>query len=82
MGKIEDSNIRTWFIVGLVIGALASLFVPFVSVHIWMIIAIVAILGGIAIFVGNIIELNWIDVGLPSGAIIGLLIGYFCHYFV
>jgi hypothetical protein len=47
-----------------------------------MIIAIVAILGGVAIFVGKIIELNWIDVGLPSGAIFGLLIGYLCHYFV
>ena len=42
-----------------------------------LIIAIVAIAGGIAVFVGKIKELDWIDVGLPSGAVIGLLVGYF-----
>ena len=77
MGKMENSNVWGWFSVSFILGILAALFIPFVYVNIWMIIAIVAIAGGIAVFVGKIKELNWIDVGLPSGAVIGLLVGYF-----
>ena len=40
-----------------------------------MIIAIIAIAGGIAIFIGKTKELNWVDVGLPLGAVIGLMVG-------
>lgn len=76
MGKMEDSNVWGWFSVSFILGILAALFIPFVYVNIWMIIAIVAIAGGIAVFVGKIKELNWIDVGF-SGAVIGLLVGYF-----
>ena len=38
-------------------------------------IAIIAIAGGIAIFIGKTKELNWVDVGLPLGAVIGLMVG-------
>lgn len=82
MGRMEDSNVIVWAVIGLIVGTLASLFVPFVYVNIWPIIAIVALVGGIAIFVGKIVELDWIDVGLPSGAILGLLIGYLVRAFV
>ena len=40
-----------------------------------MIIAIIAIADGIAIFIGKTKELNWVDVGLPLGAVIGLMVG-------
>lgn len=82
MGRAKGSNVIGWGIIGFIVGILVSLFVPFVYVNIWPIIAIVAIVGGIAIFVGKIVELEWIDVGLPSGAILGLLIGSFVRAFV
>ena len=77
MGKMEDSNMLSWFCGSCILGVLASIFIPFVYIHIWIIIAIIAIAGGIAIFIGKTKELNWVDVGLPSGAVIGLMVGGF-----
>ena len=45
--------------------------------NIWISIAIVCALGAIGVFVGKIIELKWIDAGLPLGALIGGAVAYF-----
>ena len=49
MGKMENSNVWGWFSVSFILGILAALFIPFVYVNIWMIIAADWIAGGVPI---------------------------------
>lgn len=78
MGKMRDSHlVLPSFGVGLIAAAILAGFNLFSCYeHIWVVIAIVAILGLIAVLVGKIKELNWVDVGATFGIFTGLLIGY------
>ena len=78
MGKMRDSHlVLPSFGIGLVAAAILTGFNLFSCYdHIWVVVAIVAILGLIAVLVGKTKELNWIDVGAPFGIFTGLLICY------
>lgn len=45
--------------------------------NIWIPVSVIAIGGFIGVFVGKILELEWIDLGLPIGLLVGLGVGYF-----
>ena len=78
MGSIKQSVFKPAFIIGAIIGFLLVYFNVFNLVaNIWISIAIVCALGAIGVFVGKIIELKWIDAGLPLGALIGGAVAYF-----
>ena len=78
MSKIQNSCFVPALIAGAVIGFLLSFFNVFgVNNNIWIPIALIAIGGAVGVFVGKIVELKWIDLGLPLGLIIGLAGGYF-----
>lgn len=78
MGSIKQSFFIPAFIIGAIIGFLLVYFNVFnLLSNIWIPIAIVCALGAIGIFVGKIIELEWVDAGLPLGALIGGAICFF-----
>ena len=78
MGSIKQSFFLPSAIIGAIIGFLMVCFNVFNLVaNIWISIAIVCALGAIGVFVGKIIELKWIDAGLPLGALIGGAVAYF-----
>ncbi|MCI6643431.1 MAG: hypothetical protein SOY99_05715 [Alloprevotella sp.] len=78
MAKIENSYFGTALIVGCVIGFLLSFFnVCSMNDNIWIPVSVIAIGGFIGVFVGKILELEWIDLGLPIGLLVGLGVGYF-----
>jgi len=77
MGKIQNSCFLPALIVGAVIGFLLAYFNVFdLRSNIWISISAVCAAAAVGIFVGKIIELKWIDVGLPIGVIIGGAIGF------
>ena len=78
MGSIQKSFFVPSTIIGAVIGFLLVYFNVFNLVaNMWIPIAIVCALAAIGVFVGKKIELEWVDVGLPLGALIGGAIAYF-----
>lgn len=78
MGKIQNSCFLPASIVGAVIGFLLVYFNVFnLRSNIWIPISAVCLAGAVGIFVGKILELKWIDVGLPIGMLIGGAVGYF-----
>lgn len=79
MGSIKQSFFWPSAIIGAVIGFLLVYFnVLNLLANIWIPIAIVLALAAIGLFVGKIVELKWVDVGLPVGALIG---GAICYFF-
>ncbi len=78
MGSIKQSFFIPSAIIGAIIGFLLVYFNVFnLLANIWIPIAIVCALGAIGIFLGKIIELEWVDAGLPLGALIGGAVAYF-----
>ena len=79
MAKFENSCFWPALIVGGVVGFLLSFFNVFsMNDNSWMPVSVVAIGGFAGVFVGKILELKWIDLGLPIGLLAGLGVGYFC----
>lgn len=77
MGKIQNSCFLPAFIVGMVIGFLLMYFNVFdLRSNILIPISIVFAAAAVGIFVGKIIELKWIDAGLPLGVLLGGAIAY------
>ena len=77
MGSIKQSFFVPSAIIGAIIGFLLVYFNVFnLLANIWIPFAIVCLLGAISIFIGKIIELKWVDAGLPFGAIVGGLIAF------
>jgi hypothetical protein len=77
MGSIKQSFFLPSAVIGTIIGFLLVYFNVFnLLANIWIPIAIVCALGAIGIFIGKIIELEWVDAGLPLGALIGGAIAY------
>ena len=78
MGSIKHSFFVPSAIIGAIIGFLLVYFNVFnLLANIWIPFAIVCLLGAISIFIGKIIELEWVDAGLPLGALIGGAVAYF-----
>ena len=78
MGSIKQSFFLPSAVIGTIIGFLLVYFNVFnLLANIWIPIAIVCALGAIGIFIGKIIELEWVDAGLPLGALIGGAVAYF-----
>ena len=77
MGSIKQSFFVPSAIIGAIIGFILVYFNVFnLLSNIWIPIAIVCALGAIGIFVGKIIELEWVDAGLFLGSLFGGAIGY------
>ena len=77
MGSIKHSFFVPSAIICAIIGFLLVYFNVFnLRANIWIPFAIVCLLGAISIFIGKIIELKWVDAGLPFGAIVGGLIAF------
>lgn len=77
MGSIKQSFFKAAFIIGAIIGFLLVFFNVFnLLANIWIPVAIVCALGFIGLFVGKIIELKWVEVGLFLGLLFGGAIGY------
>ncbi len=78
MGSIKQSFFWPSAIIGAIIGFLLVYFNAFnLLANIWIPIAIVCALSAIGLFIGKIIELEWVDAGLPLGALIGGAVAYF-----
>ena len=78
MGSIKQSFFWPSAIIGAVVVFLLVYFNVFNLVaNIWIPIAIVCALAAIGVFIGKIIELEWVDAGLPLGALIGGAVAYF-----
>ena len=77
MGSIKQSFFIPSAIIGAIIGFLLVYFNVFnLLANIWIPVAIVCALGFIGLFVGKIIELKWVEVGLFFGSLFGGAIGY------
>ena len=83
MGKIQNSCFVPALIVGVIVGFLLTYFNVFdLRSNILIPISVVCAAAAVGIFVGKIVELKWIDVGLPSGVLIGGAIAYLIEQWV